>query len=104
MRFVAVLFAAAACVLAQLPLLESGFDERAASSWRKWSAREEIAPKMFVDTAQSRGAKGALAISGAGNPASSGGWEREAGPVEPGRWYRLTAWYRAQGLTEEANQ
>jgi predicted amidohydrolase len=24
--------------------------------------------------------------------------------VEPGRWYRLTAWYRADGLTEEANQ
>lgn len=102
--FAVVFLAAAAAVQAQLPLADSSFTPGAASAWRTWSPREEIAPKMFVDAAHSRGAAGALAISGAGNPASSGGWEREAGPVEPGQWYRLTAWYHAQGLSEEANQ
>lgn len=103
MRIAAAFLAAAAVAQAQLPLVESAF-EKTAPAWRAWAQRDEIAPKMWVDGRHSRGGEGALAISGAGNPASSGGWQREAGPVEPGRRYRLTAWYRAEGLTEEANQ
>ena len=80
MRFAAVLLACAFAIQAQNPLAESSF-EKDKLSWRKWAQRDEIAPKMYVDARFSRGGKGALAISGAGNPASSGGWEREAGPV-----------------------
>ena len=104
MRSFVLSLAAVAALQAQLPLAESSFKGATPAGWRTWSPREEIAPKMFVDSTQSRGGEGALAVSGAGNPAASGGWEREAGPVEAGRWYRLTAWYRAKGLTEEANQ
>lgn len=76
-----------------------------APSWKTWAARAEIAPKTFVDPARARsGSGGALAVSGAGNAASSGGWEREAGPVEPGRWYRFAAHYTGTGFQQEATE
>ncbi len=66
------------------------------AGWSAWAARPEIAPRTFVEGS-------ALAISGASNAAAYGGWERSM-PVEAGRWYRLAAFYRAEGLTYERGQ
>src|SRR5207249_6963208 len=57
---------------------QSGFEANhngLPAGWRVWSARAEIAPRTFVDHAQSRAQPGSLAISGNGNPAAYGGWE-----------------------------
>jgi predicted amidohydrolase len=59
---------------------------------------------MTTAASPSRGEPGALVIKGTGNPAASGGWERAVRQVEPGKWYELTAWYRAEGLVHEANE
>jgi predicted amidohydrolase len=72
--------------------------------WTTWSPRPEIAPKTFVDQRRSRGGAGALAISGNGNAASTGGWERIVNSVEPGQSYRFAAFYTASGVRFEANE
>ena len=66
------------------------------SAWTRWSPREEIAPRMFVDPVVHR-----LAINGNSNAAAFGGWERRVDPVEPGKWYRLIAHYRAEAVPHE---
>lgn len=76
----------------------------APEGWKSWAARAEIAPRTFVDSIHSRGEPGSLAISGASNAAAYGGWERWVGGVVPGTWYRLTAWYRSQGVGYEPLQ
>ncbi len=66
--------------------------------WTVWSPRPEIAPRGYVDAVHShRGEGRSMVLSGDSNPAVFGGWQREL-RVEPGKWYRLTAWYRAEGL------
>jgi predicted amidohydrolase len=72
--------------------------------WTAWAPRPEIAAKTFVDRRHSRGGAGALAISGNGNAASTGGWERIVDAVEPGQSYRFAASYTASGLRFEANE
>lgn len=74
------------------------------SGWRTWAARAEIAPKTYIETLHSRGEPGSLAISGNSNAAAYGGWEYTVGGIEPGRWYRLVVWYRAEGLRYEPLQ
>ena len=91
-------------LLSQVLVEQSRFDVPESAEWKAFSARPEIAPRTFTDGRHSRGEAGALAISGANNPVASGGWERTVNGVKPAEWYRLTAWYRADGLTEEANQ
>ncbi len=71
--------------------------------WKPWAARPEIAPRTFVDEIHKRSGAASLGISGASNAAAYGGWEYTAA-VEPGRWYRLSAVYRAEGLTYERGQ
>ncbi|PYV36382.1 MAG: hypothetical protein DMG06_30855, partial [Acidobacteria bacterium] len=86
---------------------QSGFNagnKELPTGWRVWSARAEIAPRTFVDQAQSRGQPGSLAISGNGNAAAYGGWEHSVNGIEPGKWYRLVAWYRAEHLRYEPLQ
>ncbi len=61
--------------------------------WRMWSPRSEIAPAGGMD--------GALSLSGNSKVGVFGGWERVAGDVEPGSWYRLRAAYRSEGITHE---
>ncbi len=98
------LFAAAAAVAANVPFQQSGFQGdagRAPAGWRTWAARAEIAPRTFVDTRYSRGERGALAISGNGNPAAYGGWECDVKGIEAGKWYRFSAYYRAENLVYE---
>lgn len=72
--------------------------------WTAWSARPETAPRTYVDTVRYRGEAGSLAISGNSNSAEHGGWERTLPGVEPGAWYRLTAYYRATGVHAETWQ
>ena len=76
----------------------------APAGWTRWAPRDEIAPKTWVDPDRSRTGAGSLAISGASNPGAYGGWDRVIDEVEPGRWYRVTAYYQSQGLDEERQQ
>ena len=92
---------------ASVPLQESGFKPAAnglPTGWQTWAARPEIAPRTFVDTAHYRRAPGSLAISGNSNAAEYGGWEYTASHVEQGKWYRFTAYYRADGISDERHQ
>jgi predicted amidohydrolase len=86
--------AAAALLAAQ------NFSQFPSGGWQRWSPRDEIAPRVYVDSTQDRGSGGSLAVSGNSNVAVMGGWEKLAS-VTPGRWYRFTAYYRADGLREE---
>jgi predicted amidohydrolase len=70
--------------------------------WKVWAARAEIAPRAFVDAVRFRSSPGSLAISGASNAAAYGGWHHLVSGVQPGRWYRLTAYYQAEGIADEA--
>ena len=45
-----------------------------------------------------------MGLSGDSNAAAFGGWERELRGVEPGRWYRFRACYRAEGVDDPARQ
>jgi predicted amidohydrolase len=45
-----------------------------------------------------------LAISGNTNPAAYGGWQYTASGISAGKWYRFVAWYRSEGLQDEALQ
>lgn len=89
---------------ASVPFQQSAFHaERGGipSGWRAWAARPEIAPKTYVEEVYSRGGEGSLAISGDSNSAEYGGWERIIAGIEPGKWYRFEAYYRATGLDYE---
>jgi len=86
------------------PLAAETFSTFPAEGWTRWSPREEIAPRVFADTTHDRGAGGALAVSGNSNAAVYGGWQRAVTGITPGRWYRYTAYYRAENLTEESFQ
>jgi predicted amidohydrolase len=77
-----------ALLLAGLPLPEG---------WTPWAARPEIAPRTFVE-------HGSLAVSGNSNAAAYGGWEYRAPSLEAGRWYRLSARYRVEGVSDERYQ
>ncbi len=107
MRIGMLILASTALASSPLPVRQSAFAPAAGqmpAGWQTWSARPETAPRAFVDTAHSLGAPGALAISGNGNAAACGGWEFRTAGVEGGRWYRLTAHYRAEGVRDEALQ
>ncbi|MDZ7637102.1 MAG: carbon-nitrogen hydrolase family protein [Bryobacterales bacterium] len=86
-----------------LPFSQSAFSpgESAPAGWRTWSQRAETMPRVYVDAATNLGEPGALAVSGDGNPAAYGGWERELAGIVPGNWYRLEASYRARGVEAE---
>ncbi|MFB3904775.1 MAG: carbon-nitrogen hydrolase family protein [Acidobacteriota bacterium] len=74
------------------------------NDWKPWAPREEIAPRCFVDSTFFRSAPDSLAISGNANSAAYGGWTYVVPGVEGGRFYRLTAFSRAQGVAEERRQ
>jgi predicted amidohydrolase len=54
-----------------------------------------------VDPLHYRTPPGSLAISGDSRPGVYGGWELTASGIEPGKWYRFAAWYRAEGAQSE---
>src|SRR5688572_13611464 len=101
MKLLWLLTAGAGTLVCQILVDQSDFSSTKATEWNAFSQRQEIAPRTWVDSRYSRGSKGALAISAAGNPVASGGWRRKVEGIAPQNWYRLTAWYRAEGLTEE---
>ena len=74
------------------------------AGWTTWSARAETAPRCFVDPLRFRTKPGSLAINGSSNVAEHGGWHRVVKGVEPGMWYRFTAYYRTEGVTHESLQ
>lgn len=85
-----------------VPWRQMKFDSPA--GWSHWAAREEIAPRSFVDPVVGRGELGALAISGNSNAAEYGGWRKRLDGIEPGKWYRLVAHYRAVAVPNEQLQ
>lgn len=90
-----------------LQFQQSGFTAGAGGrpeGWSTWSARAETMPRTFVDPQRYRTRSGSLAISGGSNPAEHGGWERRLSEVEPGKWYRFTAYYRAEAVPCESWQ
>ena len=102
-----VLLAIATVAAGPFRFTQSGFEadhNGLPAGWRVWAARAEITPRTFVDRAQSRAQLGSLAISGNSNPAAYGGWEYTVTGIEPRKWYRLVAWYRAEGLHYEPLQ
>jgi len=74
-------------------------DGRTDPGWTAWAQRQEIQPRCYVDTAHARSAPDALAISGDGNRLEYGGWAHVIGDIKPGRYYKLTAYYRAESVT-----
>ncbi|MFN7993104.1 MAG: carbon-nitrogen hydrolase family protein [Bryobacteraceae bacterium] len=96
-----------AAAAAPLHIRQTGFHQAGndlPSGWTIWSARPEIAPRAYVDRTHYRTGPGSLAISGNSNAAEYGGWVYRAGGIEPGKWYRFTAYYRSAGLQDEALQ
>jgi predicted amidohydrolase len=97
----------AVCAGASLRISQNAFkpgESGLPSGWTVWAARPEIAPRTFVDTTRYRSEPGSLAISGNSNAAEYGGWEYLAPGISTGKWYRFTAYYRAEGLQEEGLQ
>jgi len=92
---------------AGLHVHQSGFSaerEGRAAGWSTWSARPEISPKMFIDPVHHRSGPGSLGIYGDTNASAYGGWEFKVSGVEPGKWYRFTAYYCADGVQCESWQ
>ncbi len=84
-------------LLALLPLapgaeihLRQGGPALDPAGWKLWSPRSEIAPRASIE-------HGSLILAGNSNPGVFGGWQHYVAGVEPGRWYRFSARYRAQG-------
>lgn len=97
----------ALCAAAPLHIHQSAFKpglNGLPAGWSVYGARPEITPKTFIDTTRYRSAPGSLAISGNSNAAEYGGWTYLAREIAPGAWYRFTAYYRAEGLQDEALQ
>ncbi len=84
--------------------LDVQFSDFGKNDWKPWAPREEIAPRCFVDTTSFHSAPDSLAISGNANSAAYGGWTHVVQGIQDGRYYRLTAFYRAQGVAEERRQ
>jgi predicted amidohydrolase len=102
-----LLLVPAALAAAALPLHETGFSagpDGLPQGWTVWSPRAEIAPRTFLDRVHYRTRPASLAISGNGNAAVIGGWERKVAGIDAGAWYRFTAWYRATGVPFESLQ
>lgn len=107
MRLVTLLLVAGTLSAANLPYHAVGFSagpDGLPEGWKVWSPRAEIAPRTFLDDIHYRTLPSSLAISGNGNAAVCGGWERAISGVTPGAWYRFTAWYRAAGVPYESLQ
>ncbi|MBK9165981.1 MAG: carbon-nitrogen hydrolase family protein [Bryobacterales bacterium] len=103
-RLALVLFVAALPSAAEpLRFVQSGF-KAGEAGWTVWQARAENAPATGVAVDPSRGEPGSLVVSGNSRVGGFGGWERAIDGVQPGRWYRFTAYYRAAGVVSESWQ
>jgi predicted amidohydrolase len=103
---VLVLFSGAV-VAAPLHLHETGFaagPNGVPAGWTTWSPRAEIAPRTFLDPVRYRSKPASLAVSGNGNAAEFGGWERAVNGIDAGAWYRFSVYYRSAGVPYESLQ
>ena len=80
----------------------AGLTEHA--DWHPWAPRPENAALLTVEREGGRSPEGALVVSGNGNRAVLGGWERTVEGIEPGQWYRLSLLYRHEGLALATRQ
>ena len=97
---ICVVAAAAPPVRIEQSVFEAGA-EGVPAGWATWAARDEIAPRTYVDQVHYRTHPGSLATSGNSNAAAYGGWEYTAPGISAGKWYRFTGYYRAEGVTDE---
>jgi predicted amidohydrolase len=93
---------------ASVPLRVTAFESGPGgppAGWRIWAQRAEIAPRGYVDAVVSHsGQDGSLVLTGDSNSAEFGGWEHEVTGIQPGKWYRFSVYYKAEGLTYEPHQ
>lgn len=107
MKAVSVALFAAALSAGSLPIHETGFTagpNGTPPGWTVWSPRAEIAPRTFLDPVRYRSRPASLAVSGNGNAAAYGGWERAVPGIGGGEWFRFTAYYRSTGIAHESLQ
>ncbi len=72
------------------------------AGWPPWAPRGEIAPRWRVDGSVSRSGSGySLRADSNGLAGCYGMLNYTVAGIEPGAWYRLRGYYRAEGLTEE---
>src|SRR5262245_53472695 len=76
-------------------------DFERADGWTTWSPRPELAPGFGLAAGAGRNGAGALRIEGAGKPQAVGWWRRSVEGIAAGRTYRLAAFYRAEGVSNE---
>lgn len=105
MRCLLLLSAASVLAAAPVHVVQNGFTpgpDGKPTGWRTWAPRTEIAPRTYIDNIHYRTRPGALAVSGNGNSGEHGGWEYDVAGIEPGAWYRFTAYYRSTGVAHES--
>lgn len=97
-----------ACLMAgTVPYRQSGFTagpDGIPAGWERYAARDEIAPRVYLDGVYYRARPSSLAVSGNSNAAAYGGWQYTARGVEPGKWYRLQVCYRTENVPFEQLQ
>ena len=70
--------------------------------WEPWAPREEMAPRWSVDASVSRSGKGySLRADSNGLTGCYGMLSYTVPGIEPGAWYRLRGYYRAQNVADE---
>jgi predicted amidohydrolase len=99
-KLVCLMLFASCAMAAEIHFRQSGAGADA-DGWTAWSDRAETAPRTFVEPIIARGKHGSLGVSGDGNIAAYGGWQRTITGVKEGAWYRFVVHYRAAGLTSE---
>ncbi len=70
------------------------------AGWEPKAAREEIKPFFSTSINAGRGGQHALVINGDEREGLSGHWAKTV-PVEAGKFYRFSAWYRAEKIPVE---
>lgn len=70
------------------------------AGWTQKAARDEIKPFFSTSMNGGREGKPALAINGDEREGLSGHWSKTV-PVEAGKFYRFSAWYRAEKVAVE---
>ncbi|HLA40885.1 MAG TPA: carbon-nitrogen hydrolase family protein, partial [Candidatus Glassbacteria bacterium] len=68
------------------------------AGWGTWSQRQETRPRFFTAELPNLGGAGSLVINGASNNSAHGCWQKKIVGIKPGAWYRVEAWFLANGV------